>query len=226
MPHPNEGGTAPEVETPPAETPAAAPPPPNAGPDAAALQAQLAQMAEQNQKLVSFIEQMGQERAAGAPPPPAPKELEVDPDVQEWVKQTMAPVQQQNQQLQDQLDRLHFWNQVQASGADPKMAADAEALYANWQQTGFYTVNAKGQRRIPGRLDALRMVAGDAAIQAQAKGAPERTAAQLRNMLGVERPSGTVGRGFVAPVDDAAFEALPLDERLKKRAEALDATGF
>lgn len=235
MAHPNEGGTPPPAE--PTQEPVQAPPaqaagtPPAGGgttPPAPDLSARLSELEKQNAQLIDYALSLEKRTGGGEPTPPKEEPpIQVDEDVQKYIDQRESKLLGTVSSLQDQLDQMQFVATVQQTGVDVELAKKADTLYQQWRQTGFRTVDGAGRARVPSRKDALAIVAGNAMLEQGGQKATERTAASLRGLLGVDRPAGG-GFGGVpsSRPDEAAIEALPLAERLKKREELLDAQGF
>lgn len=225
------GGNPPGVS----DLPTGAKPPP-AGPDLATLQKQIKEMQDREAQYIEAINKMA-ERMPGddTPAPPPADEEPLDPAVQKRVDALLTPLQRKLSQQEDLIDQQMFMNMAAASGVTPEQVGEIEKQYQTWKGTGLRTVaydphTRQQVERTPTRQEAMDFVLGRAARQGMLKAAPERSLQTMRQQLlggsGFDPNAGGGGPTRRSETSYAELEALPIDQRLKKREEALDREGF
>lgn len=209
-------------------------PPPAPGPDLNALQKQLAEMQAREAQYIEAINKMAERMPGDEPPPREGEEDQLDPVLQKRVSEMLTPLQRKLAQQEDMIDQQMFMNLAASAGVSPEQVGEAEKQYQSWRKSGLRTLaydleTRREVERTPTRQEALDFVLGRMQRGAMMKEAPGRSMQALRAQL-LGQHAFEAGAGSMplqrSPTSYAEVEALPIDQRLKKREEELDRTGF
>lgn len=215
-------------------------------PTIAELQAQMAQMKQQNETMAKEREQLlamaagvdkvvadrDRKRRAGRPIEEEVNldddEKELDPVVVKHTKRVAGGMRGELmgaiQGMQDQLDAMQFMSLANQMGVDAKTIGEVETQYRGMRDSGMAIVDGSGNRKALTRLDALDLHYGRAARSKQMKEAPELQFNSMRERMlgqaGMENAGGGAGHRRAVPgFDTKKLEALPDN---KSRVDAME----
>lgn len=212
------------------------PPAPDVAAQMKAMEARLNALTQQNQQYAAIIQTAAAGGGLGGRPPQEDTQDDeyVDPAVEKQLKklrsELKADYDRQLHGVADLADYNAFQSTISSNGVDAEVAKEAEQLYAQWQQTGFQLVDARGQLQRPTRRDALTFAAGKRHLNGYRETLTKRQKdEEARRIANQDATLPTGGGATRRPAGVPDPETLSRTDRLKDGgyySQVLDKEGF